>query len=106
MPGDGHSLSVGVIFISYALQVKFVPYASSGVTNDLDSVEVVSGMRLVYVRATVPVTVRQWPRPRVSMAEAGTLCIDVAPLARACVCQQSLPRGCARSACSMGGVLP
>jgi hypothetical protein len=47
-PPTPHSLSVGVIFISYALQVKFQPYASSGVTNDLDSMDFTSNLRLVY----------------------------------------------------------
>jgi hypothetical protein len=46
--GTPYSLSVGVIFISYALQVKFQPYASSGVTNDLDSMDFTSNLRLVY----------------------------------------------------------
>ena len=44
------SLSVAIMFVSYALQVRFRPYAASDVTNDLDSVALTPGMRLAYVR--------------------------------------------------------
>ncbi len=44
-----YSLSVGIIFVSYALQVRFTPYASSDSTNDLDAAVLTPGMRLAYV---------------------------------------------------------
>ena len=46
-----NSLSVAIIFISYALQAKFQPYAVAGLTNDLDAMAMAPGVRLVYVRA-------------------------------------------------------
>lgn len=47
------SLSVGVIFISYALQVRFKPYAHIDAASHLDlhNAVVTPGARLIYVRA-------------------------------------------------------
>jgi hypothetical protein len=45
------SLSVGILFIAYALQVQYKPYASSDMTNDLSEASVLTpGLRLAYVR--------------------------------------------------------
>ncbi len=52
-PSHLHSLSVGIIFIAYALQVRFRPYADSDMTEglDLNTLVLGPGMRLVYVRS-------------------------------------------------------
>ena len=58
---------MGIIFVSYALQVRFSPYAASDTTNDLEAVALTPGLRLAYVRRAAYVVLACVARSRLSL---------------------------------------